>query len=79
MLLWREPGDKEELRRAPLLLVPIELERKSAGEGFRAKYSGDDVVPQRLPDGVSKTVLSDFNSKTRLKPRNLISTTIFWP
>jgi len=45
MLLWREPGDKEELRRAPLLLVPIELERKSAGEGFRAKYSGDDVVP----------------------------------
>ena len=45
MLLWREPGDKEELRRAPLLLIPVELERKAAGEGFRVKYSGEDVVP----------------------------------
>jgi len=44
-LLWREPGDKEEIRRAPLLLIPVELERKSAGEGFRLKYSGEDVVP----------------------------------
>ena len=44
-LLWREPGDKEELRRAPLLLIPVELERKAAGEGFRVKYSGEDVVP----------------------------------
>ncbi len=45
MLLWREAGDKEELRRAPLLLIPVELERKSAGEGFRMRYSGEDVVP----------------------------------
>jgi very-short-patch-repair endonuclease len=45
MLLWREPGDKEELRRAPLLLIPVELERKAAGEGFRVKYSGEDVIP----------------------------------
>jgi hypothetical protein len=45
LLLWREPGDKDELRRAPLLMIPVELERKSAGEGFRLKYSGEDVVP----------------------------------
>ena len=44
-LLWREPGDKEELRRVPLLLIPVELERRAAGEGFRVKYSGEDVVP----------------------------------
>lgn len=45
MLHWSEPGDKEEVRRAPLLLIPVELDRKGAGEGFRVKYSGEDVTP----------------------------------
>jgi very-short-patch-repair endonuclease len=45
MLRWREPEDQEVVRYAPLLLIPVELERKSAGEGFRLKYSGDDIAP----------------------------------
>lgn len=44
MLMWRDPRDME-IHRAPLLLVPVELERRSAGEGFRLKYSGEDVSP----------------------------------
>jgi very-short-patch-repair endonuclease len=44
MLMWRDPRDTE-IHRAPLLLVPVELERRSAGEGFRLKYSGEDVSP----------------------------------
>lgn len=45
MLIWRESKNIDEVRRAPLLLIPVELERRSAGEGFRLKYSGDDVAP----------------------------------
>ena len=45
MLIWRDSKSADEVRRAPLLLVPVELERLSAGEGFRLKYSGDDVAP----------------------------------
>ena len=45
MLLWRDLRDADAIYRAPLLLVPVELERRSAGEGFRLKYSGDDVAP----------------------------------
>jgi very-short-patch-repair endonuclease len=45
MLIWRDFKSADEVRRAPLLLIPVELERLSAGEGFRLKYSGDDVAP----------------------------------
>lgn len=45
MLIWRDSKSADEVRRAPLLLIPVELERRSAGEGFRLKYSGDDVAP----------------------------------
>jgi very-short-patch-repair endonuclease len=45
MLHWSEPGDKDEVRHAPLLLIPVELDRRGAGEGFRLKYSGEDVIP----------------------------------
>jgi len=45
ILLWRDLRDADAVYRAPLLLVPVELERRSAGEGFRLKYSDDDVAP----------------------------------
>lgn len=45
MLIWRDSKNADEVRRAPLLLIPVELERRSAGEGFHLKYSGDDVAP----------------------------------
>lgn len=44
-LLWSEPEAPQDLHRAPLILLPIELERESAAKGFTAKYSGDDIVP----------------------------------
>jgi very-short-patch-repair endonuclease len=44
-LSWAEPEDPNDFHRAPLILIPIELERKSASEGFTAKYNGDDIVP----------------------------------
>jgi very-short-patch-repair endonuclease len=45
MLSWSEPAASEDIHRAPLLLVPVELSRESSSEGFRLRYSGDDVSP----------------------------------
>lgn len=42
MLHWYE-ADGEEERLAPLLLVPVTLERSSARERFRLRYSGAEV------------------------------------
>jgi len=43
MLKWYEPGNTETPRYAPLLLIPVELERSSAQERFRLKYTGSDI------------------------------------
>lgn len=43
MLKWREPKDERELV-APLVLVPVELERTNVRELFRVKYSDEDVT-----------------------------------
>jgi very-short-patch-repair endonuclease len=45
MLSWNDPATPEEVHRAPILLVPVELTRQSASDGFRLRYSGDDVSP----------------------------------
>jgi hypothetical protein len=44
-LSWSQPEAPRDFYRAPLILIPIELERKSASEGFTAKYNGDDILP----------------------------------
>jgi Protein of unknown function (DUF4011)/AAA domain len=41
-LRWRDPINKELIRRAPLVLVPVMLERASAKERFRLKWRQDD-------------------------------------
>ena len=42
-LYWYESPSANEPRRAPLLLVPVALERASARERFRLVYTGEDV------------------------------------
>ncbi|GAB2698564.1 hypothetical protein GCM10027037_23560 [Mucilaginibacter koreensis] len=42
-LKWYEAGNIETPRYAPLLLIPVELERSSAQERFRLKYTGSDI------------------------------------
>ncbi len=42
MLRWQdEPGDK--FYRAPLILLPVELERTDARQRFTLKFNGDDI------------------------------------
>ena len=43
MLKWYEKDNGKEARYAPLILVPVSLERSSARERFRLRYTGSDV------------------------------------
>jgi very-short-patch-repair endonuclease/DNA polymerase III delta prime subunit len=43
ILEWYEKDNGKELRRAPLILIPVSLERSSARERFRLKYTGSEV------------------------------------
>ncbi|GAB3827225.1 DUF3320 domain-containing protein [Hymenobacter jeollabukensis] len=42
-LQWYEADSSAEPRRAPLVLVPVLLERSSAAERFRLRYTGADI------------------------------------
>ncbi|SEM28312.1 AAA domain-containing protein [bacterium A37T11] len=43
MLNWYEKGNEKEIRKAPLILIPVTLERSSASERFRLKYAGSEI------------------------------------
>ena len=43
MLAWYEADSSEEKRVAPLVMVPVTLERSSARERFRVKYSEEEI------------------------------------
>ena len=44
MLHYKESKDSDIFYKAPLILVPVELSRKSAREGFTVKATDDEVV-----------------------------------
>jgi hypothetical protein len=58
MLRWYEAGDTETLRSAPLILVPVSLERSSAQERFRLRYTGSEIGANLSLQAKMK---SDFN------------------
>jgi len=43
MLKWYEKDNGKEQRQAPLILIPVSLERSSAREKFRLRYIGSEV------------------------------------
>jgi very-short-patch-repair endonuclease len=42
-LHWYESDSSTEIRRAPLLLLPVSLERSNAHDKFKIAYSGEDI------------------------------------
>jgi hypothetical protein len=58
MLRWYDPGDAETMRSAPLILVPVSLERSSAQERFRLRYTGSEIGANLSLQAKMK---SDFN------------------
>jgi superfamily I DNA and/or RNA helicase/very-short-patch-repair endonuclease len=43
MLIWFDSENSSEEITAPLVLIPVQLERSSAAERFRLKYSGEEI------------------------------------
>lgn len=43
-LNWVDPNKKENVRHAPLILVPVSLERGTAGEKFRLRVRQEDLI-----------------------------------
>lgn len=43
-LEWRESSDSENIRKAPLLLVPVELERKKVKGPFKLRWTGEEII-----------------------------------
>lgn len=43
-LKWIDPANKENIRYAPLILIPVNLERGNAGERFKIKLRADDII-----------------------------------
>jgi hypothetical protein len=42
-LKWNNPGEKNNFRYAPLILIPLTMTRKSAGKGYCVKLREDEV------------------------------------
>ncbi|GAA0538827.1 hypothetical protein GCM10009098_02950 [Rheinheimera aquimaris] len=42
-LQWNEPTNSSVSRYAPLILVPVELNRSSARDSFKLRYTGEDL------------------------------------
>ncbi|WP_026462143.1 DUF3320 domain-containing protein [Adhaeribacter aquaticus] len=42
-LTWYEGDNREEGRQAPLILVPVELQRTTAREQFQVRYTGGEI------------------------------------
>lgn len=58
MLKWFEEGNKENVRQAPLILLPVSLERSSANERFRVRYTGSEIGANL---SLQAKLLADFN------------------
>ncbi|GAC1314702.1 MAG: hypothetical protein NVSMB24_39620 [Mucilaginibacter sp.] len=58
MLRWYDPSDTETERSAPLVLIPVSLERSSAQERFRLRYTGSEIGANLSLQAKMK---SDFN------------------
>ncbi|MFH1950950.1 MAG: DUF3320 domain-containing protein [Pseudomonadota bacterium] len=67
-LEWKESEEAGQLRRAPLILVPIELERLRVGTSFKVKWTGEEILTnislqaKLLEQGIR---LSDFEMPER--------------
>jgi hypothetical protein len=44
-LEWSESPSALQPRRAPLILIPVELERRKVGTAFRLRWTGEELFP----------------------------------
>lgn len=72
MLKWIDPNNKENIRHAPLVLVPVRLERGTAGEKFRLRARPEDRTAnlslEAYLDRVQKLALPPFDTGEDFDP-----------
>ncbi|RFC62734.1 DUF3320 domain-containing protein [Fulvimarina endophytica] len=72
MLQWVDPNNKENIRHAPLVLVPVRLERGTAGERFRLRVRPEDQTSnlslEAYLDRVHKLRLPSFEGGDDFDP-----------
>ncbi len=44
LLHWSEADQSEEFHKAPLILVPVELDRQKVGDSFTLRWTGEEVL-----------------------------------
>ena len=59
-LHWYESDSSSEVRRAPLVMVPVKLERTTARELFKLEYTDDDLI---LNLSMAARLKTDFDIK----------------
>jgi hypothetical protein len=57
-LNWYEDPNSDNPRKAPLVLMPVQLNRSTANEGFKLSYTDADLGPNLA---LSAKMNSDFN------------------
>ena len=72
MLTWFEAESSEKARQAPLVLVPVQLERGTVAERFKLRYSGAEIegnlsLQAKLRDSFGLLLpLVEFNEDSQL-------------
>ena len=67
-LRWYEDERSDRPRHAPLILVPVELDRPSARSRFRIRWSGQDIATNLSLQAKLKADFADPFFSGRLKP-----------
>ncbi|MCE5213336.1 MAG: DUF3320 domain-containing protein [Methanobacterium sp.] len=44
-LKWKEENGTPDFREAPLILIPVELERRKVKGSFKLRWTGEDIIP----------------------------------
>lgn len=44
-LKWKDDNGTNEYREAPLILIPVELERRRVKGSFKLRWTGEDIIP----------------------------------
>jgi very-short-patch-repair endonuclease len=77
MLKWIDPNNKENIRHAPLIPVPVRLERGTAGEKFRLRARSEDHTAnlslEAYLDRVHKLALPPFDAGEDFEPAGYLA------
>ena len=76
-LKWIDPNNKDNIRYAPLILVPVSLDRGTAGEKFRLRWRQEDPAPnlslEAYLDRVHALKLPEFETGDDFDPRTYLA------